>query len=988
MLFALLAFPAGTQARQEQPPGDWTDEAAALFQTLSPEERVGQLFLVTFRGDRAPNESDIADLIRNYHIGGVALSGANGNFTGYGDPALTPTQTRELANNLQRLALGGNSLEPPADTANGDAVPPSPEPRPTGVPIPLLVASGHEDDALPLDDVKDGFSGVPNNMAIGATWQPAFARRVGDLAGYELATSGLNLLLGPSLDVLEKPSPLNDGDLGTHSFGGDPYWVGLLGRSYIEGLHAGSNGRLAVAAKRFPGQGSSDRSIDEEVPTVRKSLEQLKQIELAPFFAVTRDSLGAGATADALLASHIRYQGFQGNIRATTAPVSLDPQALNALLTLPELAPWRASGGIVVSDALGVRSIERFYDDTEQEFPHRQVAKDALLAGNDLLYTADFALGQSDQAAELSNIRDTITWFREKYETDPAFQQRVDDAVLRILELKLRLYGGSFAPENVIVEPGVQVPIPAAAGDDLFDIAQSAVTLLSPSEEELNGRPISPPGINDRIVIFTDVRDYQPCDDCPIISQLPTEAFQERMLALYGPTGSNQVQPDSVSSFSFADLDEFLAAGPGPIPLPTPIPAPTEDVAALATQVASGTLQPLLPTFTPTPEASPTPPAGYRVQEALAEADWIIVAGLNGGAAADHPNAQALSRFLAQRPDIVGRAQVVAFAFDAPYFLDSTEISKLTAYYGIYSKTPAFVDAAVRALFQDSPLTGASPVSVEGVRYDLFSQTQPDPAQIIELFFVVSGQTQSPSQEEPQAAAIGDTLQLRTGIIRDRNNHQVPDGTLVRFVLRDRVQGTVTIIGDRPTSDGVAQLDYVLDARMGPGQFRITAESGEATVSQEVDIVIEDEAQLAIIVPTPLPTETPEPTPSPTFTPAPTERPTPLPPTATPATPPIDPNATLLEQLARVRAAAAMIGGLLATGVFGIVLNRSQHASASSGVGRILWGLVGALLVYNYFALGLPGADILGRYGAMAALAVTLIGGLAGLLLYRPQARR
>jgi len=276
---------------------------------------------------------------------------------------------------------------------------------------------------------------------------------------------------------------------------------------------------------------------------------------------------------------------------------------------------------------------------------------------------------------------------------------------------------------------------------------------------------------------------------------------------------------------------------------------------------------------------------------------------------------------------------VVAFAFDAPYFLDSTEISKLTAYYGIYSKTPAFVDAAVRALFQDSPLTGASPVSVEGVRYDLFSQTQPDPAQIIELYFVVSGQTQSPSQEEPQAAAIGDTLQLRTGIIRDRNNHQVPDGTLVRFVLRDRVQGTVTIIGDRPTSDGVAQLDYVLDARMGPGQFRITAESGEATVSQEVDIVIEDEAQLAIIVPTPLPTETPEPTPSPTFTPAPTERPTPLPPTATPATPPIDPNATLLEQLARVRAAAAMIGGLLATGVFGIVLNRSQHASASSGVG-------------------------------------------------------
>ena len=46
-------------------------------------------------------------------------------------------------------------------------------------------------------------------------------------------------------------------------------------------------------------------------------------------------------------------------------------------------------------------------------------------------------------------------------------------------------------------------------------------------------------------------------------------------------------------------------------------------------------------------------------------------------------------------------------AFDAPYFLDSTEISKLSAYYGVYSRTGAFVDAAARALFLESPLLGA-----------------------------------------------------------------------------------------------------------------------------------------------------------------------------------------------------------------------------------------------------------------------------------------
>ena len=62
--------------------------------------------------------------------------------------------------------------------------------------------------------------------------------------------------------------------------------------------------------------------------TVRKSLEELKQVELAPFFAVTGDATSPESTTDGLLLSHIRYQGFQGNIRATTKPVSFDAQAL------------------------------------------------------------------------------------------------------------------------------------------------------------------------------------------------------------------------------------------------------------------------------------------------------------------------------------------------------------------------------------------------------------------------------------------------------------------------------------------------------------------------------------------------------------------------------------------------------------------------------------------------------------------------------------
>ena len=47
------------------------------------------------------------------------------------------------------------------------------------------------------------------------------------------------------------------------------------------------------------------------------------------------------------------------------------------------------------------------------------------------------------------------------------------------------------------------------------------------------------------------------------------------------------------------------------------------------------------------------------------------------------PNSLALNNFLAQRPDLVREQRVVVFAFNAPYYLDSTEITQLAALFGL-----------------------------------------------------------------------------------------------------------------------------------------------------------------------------------------------------------------------------------------------------------------------------------------------------------------
>ncbi len=255
------------------------------------------------------------------------------------------------------------------------------------------------------------------------------------MAGQELSALGFNFFVGPSLDVLESPEATMGNGLDANVFGGDPYWVGTLGSAYITGVHTGSEGKMVVIADHFPGRGSADRPPGDEPATVRKSLEQLKQIELAPFFSVTGDAQNPQSTVDGLLVSHIRYQGFQGNIRSTTRPVSFDPQALSQILSLPAFSKWRNAGGLMVSDDLGSPTVRNFYAPGQQAFQARLVARDAFLAGNDLLYMGN--IESTETPDNYSTLLQTFDFFTQKYGEDTAFAKRVDDAVTHILTIKV-----------------------------------------------------------------------------------------------------------------------------------------------------------------------------------------------------------------------------------------------------------------------------------------------------------------------------------------------------------------------------------------------------------------------------------------------------------------------------------------------------------------------------------------------------------------------
>lgn len=865
IILAAVLVPAPVHAQTSTPPA----AVSVILNSMTPEERVGQLFLVTFTGTDTSSTSQINDLITRYHVGGVILLAQNDNFAAAPD---TVDQAHTLIGSLQQLEWQA-SINPVTDAITGQ--------ESDSTYVPLFVGIAQEGNGYPTDQILSGLTPLPSEMAIGATWNSDFAMRVGEVRGHELSALGINLYIGPSLDVLDVPAVLG-GDLGTRVFGGDPYWVGEMGRAYIAGLHSGSRDQLLVIAKHFPGVGGSDRLPEEEVSTVRKSLEQLKQIELYPFFAVTGNALSPESMADGLLVSHIRYQGFQGNIRATTRPISFDPQALKQILTLPQFATWQTNGGLIVSDDLGTKAVSEFYASGGGQFSARTAARDAFLAGNDILYLGNIT--SSDFPDSFTTTTSIIEFFAQKYREDPAFAQRVDESVARILTVKLGPRE-NFTLQNVLV-PAFRLTDLGTATEVPFEVARNSATLISPDLQDLATVLPLPPQADESMVFITDTTNIKQCAECLEQPSLAVDAMQQTIIQLYGPQSGNQTNNFQLASYSLSNLQSLLNG---------------EEI--------------------------------LFMEDDITRANWLIISLTDTA----QGQSDLISRFLRERSDLLREKHVLLFSFGAPYYFDTTTISKFTAYFALYSKQPQFVDVAARLLFQELTPIGDSPVSISAVGYDLISVMAPNPNQIIPLFLdlkPVTNGTESPDTPEPTPIPlfkIGDTIAIRTGVIEDTNGHSVPDGTVVQFSMKLTGEGGGILQQvDAVTTQGVARAAFGLDK---PGLLEISVVSEPAVISEVLQLDVSQSGAVAVTVVVPELTQSIEPTPEAT---------------------PVEVVDAYITKDGYPRISAWLVAMLFLA--FSVWVSYSMGSRITDRRSAIRWALgsaVGGLAAYNYLAFGL-----------------------------------
>jgi beta-N-acetylhexosaminidase len=275
---------------------------------------------------------------------------------------------------------------------------------------PLLVAVDLEGGDLNRLRGLRTLSAFPSAREMGEEggWEAeAWGRR----AGLDLAALGVNMSLGPVLDLATSGFMAETG----RSLGDDPIRVARLARAFARGLT--SAGILAIG-KHYPGYGAAQGSSDKALLHVDRSAQEIARHQAA--FVSANDVLAG------VMLANVAFTAY-GDV-----PAILSPELV---------ARAHLSGFLTVTDDLAVPSLLEATGGDAAELWRR-----AFLAGNDVLLTT--------APCEWPGLPDPRTVLVELIRTRPELRPRLDESVRRVLRVKERagLLSAPFQPPDTAGE--------------------------------------------------------------------------------------------------------------------------------------------------------------------------------------------------------------------------------------------------------------------------------------------------------------------------------------------------------------------------------------------------------------------------------------------------------------------------------------------------------------------------------------------------------
>ncbi|EPE05116.1 glycoside hydrolase family 3 protein [Ophiostoma piceae UAMH 11346] len=204
---------------------------------------IGQMLIMGWNGTEVTPQ--IRHLIEEHHLGSVLLTAKN---------LKSAHETAKLVQELQTIAHNA------------------------GHPYPLLIALDQENGGVNSLFDEDYICQFPSAMGIAAAGSPELAYTIAKATATEISACGVNMILGPVLDVLTNARYQ---PLGVRATSDDPQEVSQYSIAAMKGY---KDAGLSTCGKHFPSYGNLDfLGSNLDIPIITQTLEELSLSAIVPF---------------------------------------------------------------------------------------------------------------------------------------------------------------------------------------------------------------------------------------------------------------------------------------------------------------------------------------------------------------------------------------------------------------------------------------------------------------------------------------------------------------------------------------------------------------------------------------------------------------------------------------------------------------------------------------------------------------------------------
>ena len=353
----------------------WACRSQEIPPEVNLEVKIGQMFMVGFRGLEVDDTHRIVQDIRDRHLGGVVLFDYDVALDSPVRNIESPEQLKTLVRSLQTFAS-----------------------------IPLLVATDQEGGKISRLKEKFGFPPTVSHEYLGDLDDDAVTHEYASAMAVTLSEMGINQNLAPVVDLNVNPDNPVIGHW-ERSFSADPDVVARHGLEFIQAHHEQG---ILCTLKHFPGHGSStgDSHLGLVDVTGTWSRSELKPYE---------EIIGCGE-ADAIMTAHV----FNANLDPEF-PATLSKAVITGILR-GELG----YDGVVISDDMQMGAIAENYG-------YEAALQAAIEAGIDIIAIAN----QLEYDEEIFGR--SVALIRQWVGEGKISEARIDESFQRITRLKRRL---------------------------------------------------------------------------------------------------------------------------------------------------------------------------------------------------------------------------------------------------------------------------------------------------------------------------------------------------------------------------------------------------------------------------------------------------------------------------------------------------------------------------------------------------------------------